>query len=65
MKTMSKITEMYDNHKINGDDVFEIDVLKIVRIFKAHQRALNDKLALEARIASFEVVERKERVIYG
>lgn len=32
----------------------------------AHQRALNDKLALEAMVASFEIIERKsERAIYG
>ena len=35
------------------------------RMFKAHQRALSEKVALEAKVASLEIVERKERVIYG
>lgn len=65
MKTMSQIVKMYDNGEIKRGDIYEIEVEDLVRIYKAHQRALNDKLMLEARIASFEIVERKERIIYG
>ena len=50
---------------IKRDEVYEIQAGDLVRMYKAYQRALNDKLALEARVASFEIVERKERVIYG
>lgn len=65
MKTMSQIAKMFDAGLIKKDEVFEIEVGDVVRIYKAHQRALNDKLVLEARVASFEIVERKERVVYG
>ena len=65
MKTMSQIVKMFDAGLIKKDEVFEIEVGDVIRIYKAHQRALNDKLALEAKVASFEIVERKERVIYG
>ena len=65
MKTMSQIVKMFDAGLIKKDEVFEIEVGDVVRIYKAHQRALNDKLALEARVASFEIIERKEKVIYG
>ena len=65
MKTISQIAKMFDNGLIKRDEVYEIEVGDLVRIYKAHQRALNDKLALEARVASFEIIQRKERVIYG
>ena len=65
MKTISQIVKMFDNGLIKRDEVYEIEVGDLVRIYKAHQRALSDKLALEAKVASFEIVERKERVIYG
>ena len=65
MKTISQIAKMFDNGLIKRDEVYEIEVCDLVRIYKAHQRALSDKVALEAKIASFEIVERKERVIYG
>lgn len=65
MKTMSQIVKMFDAGLIKKDEVFEIEVGDLVRMYKAYQRALNDKLALEARVASFEIIERKERVVYG
>ena len=65
MKTISQIAKMFDNGLIKRDEVYEIEVGDLVRIYKAHQRALCDKVALEAKVASFEIVERKERVIYG
>ena len=65
MKTISQIAKMFDNGLIKRDEVYEIEVGDLVRIYKAHQRALSDKVALEAKVASFEIVERKERVIYG
>ena len=65
MKTMSQIVKMFDAGLIKKDEVFEIEVGDVVRIYKAHQRALNDKLALEAKIASSEIIQRKEKVIYG
>ena len=65
MKTISQIAKMFDNGLIKRDEVYEIEVGDLVRIYKAHQRALSDKVALEAKVASFEIVERKEMVIYG
>ena len=65
MKTISQIAKMFDNGLIKRDEVYEIEVGDLVRIYKAHQRALSDKVALEAKVASFEIVERKEKVIYG
>jgi len=65
MKTISQIVKMFEAGTVKKDEIYEIEVGDLVRIYKAHQRALNDKLALEARIAAFEIVERKERVIYG
>lgn len=65
MKTISQIAKMFDNGLIKRDEVYEIEVGDLVRMYKAYQRALSDKIALEAKVASFEIVERKERVIYG
>ena len=65
MKTMSQIVKMFDDGLIKKDEVFEIEVGDVVRIYKAHKRFLDEKLALEARIASFEIIQRKEKVIYG
>ena len=65
MKTISQIVKMFDNGLIKRDKVYEIEVGDLVRIYKAHQRALSDKVALEARVASFEIIERKEKIIYG
>lgn len=69
MKTMTNIVELYDNHKIKGDDIYEISVRDVVRVFKAHQRALNERTSLEARIASLELElafrRQPERVVYG
>ena len=65
MKTISQIAKMLDSGLIKRDEVYEIQAGDLVRMYKAYQRALNDKLALEARVASFEIIERKERVIYG
>ena len=60
MKTISQIAKMFDNGLIKRDEVYEIEVGDLVRIYKAHQRVLSDKVALEAKVASFEIVERKE-----
>ena len=65
MKTISQIIKMLDNGLIKPEEIYEIEARDIARMFKAHQRALDKLLALEAKIASFEIVERKERVIYG
>ena len=65
MKTISQIVKMLDAGLIKPEEIYEIEARDIARMFKAHQRAINDKLALEARVASLEIVERKERVIYG
>lgn len=65
MKTMSQIVKMFDAGLIKKDEVYEIEARDIARMFKAHQRALDKLLALEAKIASFEIVERKEKVVYG
>ena len=65
MKTISQIAKMLDSGLIKRDEVYEIQAGDLVRMYKAYQRALNDKLALEARVASFEIIQRKERVIYG
>ena len=65
MKTISQIVKMLDNGLIKPEEIYEIEARDIARMFKAHQRALSDNVALEAKVASFEIVERKERVIYG
>lgn len=65
MKTFSEVVKLFDDGNISPNKTFEIEARDLVRMYKAHQRALNEKLALEARIASFEIVERKERIIYG
>ena len=65
MKTISQIAKMLDSGLIKRDEVYEIQAGDLVRMYKAYQRVLNDKLALEARVASFEIIQRKERVIYG
>ena len=65
MKTISQIVKMLDNGLIKPEEIYEIEARDIARMFKAHQRAINAQLALEAKVASFEIVERKERVIYG
>ena len=65
MKTASQIVKMLDNGLIRPEEIYEIEARDIARMFKAHQRALDKLLALEAKVASFEIVERKERVIYG
>ena len=65
MKTASQIVKMLDNGLIKPEEIYEIEARDIARMFKAHQRALDKLLALEAKVASFEIVERKERVIYG
>ena len=49
MKTISQIVKMFDNGLIKRDEVYEIEVGDLVRIYKAHQRALNDKLALRLK----------------
>ena len=65
MKTISQIVKMLDNGLIKPEEIYEIEARDIARTFKAHQRALDKLLALEAKIASFEIIQRKERVIYG
>ena len=65
MKTISQIVKILDNGLIKPEEIYEIEARDIARMFKAHQRALSDKVALEAKVASFEIVERKERIIYG
>jgi len=65
MKTISQIVKMLDSGLIRKNEVYEIEAQDVARMFKAHQRALNDKLALEAKIASYEIIERKERIVYG
>ena len=65
MKTISQIVKMLDEGLIKPEEIYEIEARDISRMFKAHQRALDKLLALEAKIASFEIIERKERVIYG
>ena len=65
MKTISQIVKMLDSGLIKPEEIYEIEARDIARMFKAHQRATNAQLALEAKVASFEIVERKERVIYG
>ena len=65
MKTTSQIVKMLDNGLIKPEEIYEIEARDIARMFKAHQRALDKLLALEARIASFEIIQRKERVIYA
>ena len=65
MKTISQIDYMLDIGLIKRDEVYEIKAGDLVRMYKDYQRALNDKLALEARVASFEIIQRKERIIYG
>ena len=65
MKTTSQIVKMLDNGLIKPEEIYEIEARDIARMFKAHQRALDKLLALEAKIASFEIIQRKERVIYG
>ena len=65
MKTISQIVKMLDEGLIKKDEIYEIEAQDVARMFKAHQRALNEKLALEAKIAAYEVIERKERLIYG
>jgi len=56
---------MVDNGLIKNDEVYEIQAGDLTRLYKAYQRALNDKLSMEVKVAAFEIVERKERVIYG
>ena len=56
---------MLDNGLIKPEEIYEIEARDIARMFKAHQRALDKLLVLEAKIASFEIIQRKERVIYG
>ena len=65
MKTTSQIVKMLDNGLIKPEEIYEIEARDIARMFKAHQRALDKLLALEAKIASFEIIQRKERIIYG
>ena len=64
MKTISQIAKMFDNGLIKRDEVCEIEVGDLVRIYKAHQRAINDKVMLEAKIAAYDF-SKPERVIYG
>ena len=63
MKTISQIVKMLDNGLIKPEEIYEIEARDIARMFKAHQRALDKLLVLEAKIASFEIIQRKERVI--
>ena len=65
MKTISQIVKMLDAGLIKPEEIYEIEARDIARMFKAHQRALDKLLALEAKIASFEIVERREKVVYG
>jgi hypothetical protein len=65
MKTISQIVKMLENGLIKRSEVYEIEAGDLERIYKAHQRALNEKLALEAKVAAFDVSTMKERVIYG
>ena len=65
MKTISQIVKMLDSGLIKKNETYEIEAIDLARIYKAHQRVLEEKLALEAKLASFEIIERKERVIYG
>ena len=65
MKTISQIVKLLDYGIIKPEEIYEIEARDIARIFKAHERAINVQLALEAKVASLEIVERKERVIYG
>ena len=65
MKTISQIVKMLDAGLIKPEEIYEIEARDIARMFKAHQRAINVQLALEAKVASFEIIQRKEKVIYG
>ena len=65
MKTISQIVKMLDAGLIKPEEIYEIEARDIARMFKAHQRAINVQLALEAKVASFEIIKRKEKVIYG
>ena len=62
---ISEIVKQFDLGNIKGDDTWFIETRDLVRLYKNLQRALSDKVALEAKVASFEIVERRERVIYG
>lgn len=64
MKTISQIVREYDDGKIKKNKIYEIEACDLVRIYKAHQRAINDKVMLEAKIAAYDF-SKPERVIYG
>jgi len=55
MKTYSQIVKEFDNGISPRDKKITTDVASLVRIYKAHQRALNEKFALEAKVASLEL----------
>ena len=64
MKTFSEVVKLFDNGEISKNKVYEIEACDLVRIYKAHQKALDENLALKAKVAMYEL-EHKERIIYG
>ena len=66
--TISELSEQYET-LIDKDEKLSISARDIVRLFRAHQRALNEKLVLEARIASLEMQLSNSKpyrhIIYG
>lgn len=71
MKTFSQICADFDAGKISNDKTYDVEVRDLVRIYKAHQKALEKVATLEAKIAHQDIAimelqkSRSERAIYG
>lgn len=71
MKTFSKIAEEFKEGKISPTKSYDVEVRDLVRIYEAHQKALEKIVTLEAKIAHQDITimelqkNRNERAIYG
>lgn len=66
--SISEIAKQFDLGNIKGDDTWDIETRDLVRLYKNLQRALSDKVALEAKVASLEIqvaFRNKGKAIYG
>lgn len=65
MKTFSQIAKDFDNG-VDTKKIWDIEAIDLVRIYKAHQRALEKIAMLEAKLALAEMKNvQRERAIYG
>jgi hypothetical protein len=67
MKTFSQVVKEFDNGKRRPDEKISINTRDLARIYKAHQRALSEKVVLECKVASLELklIDIPEHVVYG